>query len=143
KANLKQNHVKNVFPKQVAVGAKRGQIQLQISREDLNHSTTTALEPTGGTQPVQQTTLERIFHKNRIDHCELIKMDCEGAEFEILYTAPEWIFEKTMHFFLEYHDWIPGQKSTDLKQFLEQKGYRVKSSPNAKFPKIGFLWASK
>lgn len=143
KENLKQNRVKNVKSKQVAVGEKQGQIKLQISQEDLNHSTTQAMEPTGETQSVQQTTLERIFQKNRIERCELIKMDCEGAEFEILYHAPDWIFEKTNHLFLEYHDWVENQNSDQLKQFLEKKGYRVQKQPNKRVNKIGFLWASK
>jgi len=143
KQNLKQNRVKNVHPKQVAVGAEQKQIQLQISQEDLNHSTTKALEPTGEIQAVQQTTLERIFKKNRIETCELIKMDCEGAEFDILYTAPDWIFEKTKHLFLEYHDWVEGQSSNQLKHFLEKKGYRVEKKPNQRVGEIGFLWALK
>ncbi len=139
KQNIKDNRIKNVHPSQVAVGAEAGQIRLHLSQEHMNHSTAAALEPTGETQLAQQTTLERIFRKNRIERCALIKMDCEGAEFPIVYSAPEWIFEKTQALFLEYHDWTPGQSSGDLKVFLEKKGYRVQRIPNARIDGLGFL----
>ena len=37
KTNLKNNHVKNVYPKQLAVSDQVAQLELQISKEDLNH----------------------------------------------------------------------------------------------------------
>src|SRR3989338_6433421 len=38
KENLKQNRIKNVHPKNLAVAATVGQTTLQLSQEDLNHS---------------------------------------------------------------------------------------------------------
>ena len=116
---------------------------MQISKEDLNHSLQKAIEPTGETQATQTTTLERIFHKNRIEKCDLIKMDCEGAEFNILYNAPKSIFDKVSHIFMEYHDWIEGESHKELKTYLEKLGYRVEKYPNNKMKELGFFWCSK
>lgn len=143
KENLKQNHIKNVVPKALAVSDKIGQIELQLSQEDLNHSTIRAIEPTGKTQKVQTTTLERIFEKNRIGRCDLVKLDCEGAEFEIFYSTPKTIFERITNIFLEYHDWIPGHNSEELKRFLEKMGFKVQKYPNYKIRELGFLWCQK
>ena len=143
KENLRNNHIKNVFPKQVAVSDKIGEIELQISKEDLNHSIEMAIEPTGEIQKAQTTTLERIFQKNEIKKCDLLKLDCEGSEFKIIYSAPKEIFEKIDNIFLEYHDWIEGESSDKLKSFLANVGYKVQKLPNPKMRELGFLWCVK
>ena len=142
KTNFKNNRIKNVYPKQLAVTDSVGQMDLQISKEDLSHSVIKTLEPTGETQKVQTTTLERIFEKNRIKKCDLLKLDCEGSEFKIIYSTPQALFNKIDHIFLEYHDWIEGESSKDLKAYSEKIGYKVKKYPNAKMPELGFLWCA-
>lgn len=143
KANLKQNRIKNVHPKQLAVSDKVGETELQISKEDLNHSLEKAIEPTGETQKIQTTTLQRIFEKNRLEQCDLLKLDCEGSEFKIIYSTPKDLFAKIHYIFLEYHDWIGGENSKELKFFLEQMGYRVQHYPNNKMKELGFLWCAR
>ena len=140
KTNLKNNRIKNVHPKQLAVTDSVGQMDLQISKEDLSHSIIKTIEPTGQTQKVQTTTLERIFEKNRIEKCDLLKLDCEGSEFKIIHSTPKGIFDKIDHIFLEYHDWIEEESSKELKNFLEKIGYKVKKYPNSKMHELGFLW---
>jgi FkbM family methyltransferase len=143
KMNLKDNRVKNVQPKQLAVSDKVGQTELQLSKEDLNHSILTPIEPTGEAQTVQTTTLERIFQKNNIGHCNLIKIDCEGSEFSLIYATSQSIFDRVSNIFLEYHDWIKGQNSDQLKRFLQDRGFRVEKYPNHKMKELGFLWCRK
>lgn len=152
KTNLKQNRIRNVITKQLAVSDEIREMELQLSQEDLNHSLEKAIEPTGETQKVQTTTLERIFEKNRIakgneqgriEKCDLLKLDCEGSEFKILYSAPKSLFNKIGHIFLEYHDWTDGENSKELKFYLKQMGYRVEQYPNSKMPELGFLWCIK
>lgn len=143
KANLKNNHVRNVQSKHLAVSDSVGQTDLHLSRENLNHSLEFAIEPTGQTQTIQTTTLERIFEKNQIEKCNLLKLDCEGSEFKIIYSAPKTIFDKIDNIFLEYHDWIEGESNDKLKSYLENLGYKVQKFPNNKMPELGFLWCVK
>lgn len=143
KKNLKDNRIKNVFPKQLAVSNKVEQVKLEISKEDLNHSITKAIEPTGELQNVQTTTLEKVFKKNNIGHCDLIKIDCEGSEFPLIYATPRSILDKVSNIFLEYHDWIEGANSNELKRYLEGAGFKVEKYPNNKMQELGFLWCKK
>lgn len=143
KQNIKDNRIKNIYPKNLAVNKGVGQLKLQISKEDLNHSLQKAIEPTGETQIVQTTTLERIFNKNRIEECDLIKMDCEGAEYNIIYNTDKKIFDKVSHIFMEYHDWIEGESHKELKLYLEKLGYKVEKYPNSKMKELGFFWCYK
>ena len=143
KQNLKDNRIKNVHPKNLAVSNTVGQFNLEISKEDLNHSLEKAIEPVGQSQIIQTTTLERIFAKNRMKKCNLLKLDCEGSEFKIIYSADKSIFKKIDTIFLEYHDWVGGESSEKLKSFLESVGYTVKKFPNEKIKELGFLWCVK
>ncbi len=143
KENLKQNRIKNVNPKNLAVADHAGEVELHTSQEDLNHSIVHAIEAIGETQKVNSITLERILEKNKLDQVDLIKMDCEGAEFQILRSTSKNSFEKINHIFLEYHDWIPNENHRELKIYLEKMGYQVQDFPNHKMSELGFLWATK
>ncbi len=143
KKNLKENRVRNVTAKNVAVSGEIGEVELQISQEDLNHSVTGALEPTGETQAVHATTLEHIFKKNRLEKVELIKIDAEGSEFNILYNTPDDIFKKIENMFIEYHDWTPEQNHMELREFLLNKGFKVEKYPNNKIKELGFFWCHR
>ncbi len=140
KQNLKENRIKSVHPKQLAVNDSIEQIDLQLSQEDLNHSIIKAIEPTGESQKVQTTTLERIFQKNRIERCDLLKLDCEGSEYDIIYSAPDDLLKKIQTIFLEYHEWDQKGASDKLKNYLIAKGYKVQKFPNSKMPELGYLW---
>lgn len=142
KENLKNNRIKNVYPKNLAVSDSVGEMELQLSKEDLNHSLIKAIEPTGIIQKIQTTTLERIFQKNRIEKCDLLKLDCEGGEFKIIYSANEALFKKISSIFLEYHDWCGEGTGADLKNYLTKMGYKVEKYPNNKKPQLGFLWCA-
>ena len=140
KKNLKDNRVKNVTAKHLAVSNKIGEIDLLISKEDLNHSTVHAIEPTNEVQKVQSITLEKILNRHHIGQCDLIKMDCEGADFSIIEDSPPEVFDRVSHIFWEYHDWVPGGDHRRLKKFLEARGYKVENYPNSKMKELGFLW---
>lgn len=143
KKNLKDNHVKNVTAKNLAVSNKEGEIELFISQEDLNHSTVHAIEDTGERQKVQAITLEKILNRHNLGQVDLLKIDAEGAEFQIIEDSPFEIFDRVSHIFLEYHDWVPNGNHKRLKKFLEARGYKVDDYPNAKMPELGFLWCRR
>ena len=143
KENLKQNRIKNVFPKNVAISNQIGQIELRFSKEDLNHSIIHAIEETGEQQKVETTTLEKIIDRHQLGHIDLLKVDCEGAEFQILEDTPKDIFDRVSHIALEYHDWVPNGDHRRLKSFLEKQGYKVQDFPNHKMKELGFLWCVK
>jgi FkbM family methyltransferase len=45
---------------------------------------------------VECTTLENIFKSNKIEKCDFLKTDVEGAEYEILFNTPEEILKKSI-----------------------------------------------
>lgn len=143
KENLKQNRIKNVFPKNLAVSNQVGEVELMISKEDLNHSIIHAIEKTGERQKVGSITLEKMLDRHQLRQVDLLKIDCEGAEFQILEDTSKDIFDRVSHIALEYHDWVPNGDHRRLKSFLEKQGYKVQDFPNHKMKELGFLWCVK
>jgi len=85
-------------------------------------------------EEARSTTLQEILDSNSIEICDFLKIDAEGAEYEILYSLPARYFKRIKIVFFEYHDkycsgYIKGYKNynrKDLKAYLEKQGYRVK-----------------
>lgn len=131
KENLKQNHIKNVQAKNLAISDKQGQATLYLSEDSHNHSLT---KKTDKTQVTQTTTLARII-KTQTD---LVKIDAEGAEFEIIESAPLETLRLIKTIYIEYHRSDP----TPLTQKLQKAGFRTKTAPSHYDKTMGFILAT-
>lgn len=52
---------------------------------------------------IQSITLDGIFNEFQIDHCKLLKIDCEGCEYEVLSSTSEDVFKKIEILRGEFH----------------------------------------
>ena len=132
KENLKLNHIKNIKTKNLAISDKQGQVTLYLSEDSHNHS---LIKKSEKTQITQTTTLEKII-KTPTD---LIKMDCEGAEFEIIESTPLKTLRLIKNFYIEYH--IKDPKSITKK--LQKAGFRAETSPSRYDASMGIIQAHK
>lgn len=95
--NLKLHNLTNVIVENKAVTSDGRDVELMYDPTHPTCSTTTSnlqgvykkLYPTGAPviENVQSITLDEIFSKHGLKECKLLKIDCEGAEFEILYNT--------------------------------------------------------
>ena len=93
--------------------------------------------------PVGCLSLASVFKKNDIVRCTMLKMDCEGSEFEILQATPQSIFEKIAAIRMEYHCPPDAPMTPDeLAVFLGQKGYRIVKHEPAVDGR-GIMWAER
>jgi len=89
---------------------------------------------------VRCTTLDSILDANDLRRVDLLKMDIEGAEYEVLYRARA-CFDRILEIRMEYHDIDRTEQNVDsLKRFLTAHGYRI-SRERASTPTNGTLWA--
>lgn len=74
---------------------------------------------------VKCTTLEQLMQDHAIDRISLLKIDCEGGEYDILMKTNERVFERISAIALEMHEGkgIPGKKA-DMISHLEAAGYK-------------------
>lgn len=93
-----------------------------------------------GIESIDCISLEDIIKVNGLSKIDLLKINCEGAEYEILYSTQRECFEKISDIRLEYHNIDEDRNNVEhLKTFLESMGYQT-----AKLWVIsqddGFLW---
>jgi len=87
---------------------------------------------------VQATTLENIFSDYSVSRIDLLKLDCEGAEYNILYNTPSQLFKKINCIAIETHPGPEKRENKDaLEKYLAEKGYITKSRQQE------FIWAYK
>jgi len=67
----------SVFPHCVATGGS-----IVCSPEALDHVNTQAYW--ADKRPIETRTLEQVMYEYKLDHIDLLKLDCEGSEFSIL-----------------------------------------------------------
>jgi FkbM family methyltransferase len=101
-----------------------------------------AREPDGTSLEVACASLEEIC-RECARPIDLLKMDCEGSEYEILYRAPERCLTGIREIRMEYHTFAePGHDPLSLARHLVDHEFRISllqptSSAN------GILWATR
>jgi hypothetical protein len=76
------------------------------------------------------------MEENGITRCDLLKMDCEGAEYEILYNCPPDYLRRIDQIAMEVHRGDKEDQNIDaLEKFFRQQGFRTRRKP------VGMLWA--
>lgn len=126
--NIKLNKLKNIRAFNKAVSSKSGSVKIHIN--SLNSAANSLYDTDGKAISVSSVNLGRIFKRNRIKKCSFAKVDCEGAEYEILLNTPKKILGKIETMIIEYHDpeyfGIKDEKYTiqNLVKYLESSGFR-------------------
>jgi FkbM family methyltransferase len=68
------------------------------------------------TRSVESVTLDSLLHDLHIERCDFLKMDCEGAEYEILENTSKISFRKIARLSMECHENRMSEAATILKK---------------------------
>jgi len=140
KQNIKINELEErVSLFQCAVASRRGQRELAVSGSADNSF---HIVPDNSTrQTVSCTTLGDIFADQQLKTIDLLKINCEGAEYEILESCCQTDFERVANIRLEYHNLDAHSRNGDsLSRWLEARGYRIERFTR-RLKQSGFIWA--
>ncbi|MDO8450871.1 MAG: FkbM family methyltransferase [Rhodoferax sp.] len=124
--NIKLNKLDNVTALRLAVGATEGEILLHSDPNRLFSSVFSSVNgrPIGGSdQRVPMVTLDSLMDKYRIERCDYLKLDCEGAEHEIVANMSFATASRVAQITMEVHK-VPGCDSEILTSRLENFGYQ-------------------
>ncbi|MEX0693247.1 MAG: FkbM family methyltransferase [Rhodospirillales bacterium] len=138
--NLAENGIDNVTALNRAVNADGRPLELLIMPGDSGASNAFASDAVvarfkrdmGGTVvSVEATTLERVFADYAIARCAVLKLDCEGAEYEILRQTN--VLERIDRVVMELHinpDELRHQTPEEVKRaFVQEITDRVRQPP--------------
>lgn len=99
-----------------------------------------------GHDDVPAVTLDDVFGEHGVERCDLLKMDVEGAEFDILYATSADTLGRIERIHGEYHDCgpeDPRKRIEHLAAFLEEAGFTVEVAPMRRHPTFGMFFATR
>jgi FkbM family methyltransferase len=135
--NLKMNKITNVESFNMAVSEKTGEVKIYLNEDESGHS---MFVPSTKFIQIQSTSLKNIIDANGLGKCDMIKMDCEGVEYEIIDSLPSNYFDRIKKMCIEYHfaDEKPYLIQSMIKK-LNELCYSISSRNISN--SIGFLYA--
>ncbi|NIM01841.1 MAG: FkbM family methyltransferase [Acidobacteria bacterium] len=137
-ANRKRNPSVDWTLVRQAVYSKTGPLVLTMAPEDEFTADATVFDNARGDKEVtvDAVSLAEALDANVVGAVDYLKLDIEGAEYDVLYGSPPELFERIRTIVIETH---PGraenQNKAALERYLSEVGYttRTDSSP--------FIWA--
>lgn len=140
KENITENNLNNIVLVNKAISDSNKNIELFIDTfDDSAHS---IYDNGRNSIQIKGITLEEIMNNNQISKCDMLKIDCEGAEFKIIESLSDSDLLKIDKLCLEYHlneNDIASLGS--LKKRLKKMNYYVNIKPTNNF--LGMLYAKK
>lgn len=112
---------------QAGIAAKEGEATLHVAHK--NSGGHSLFQYTADSHPVQVKllTLQQVFDRRNIAHCDYLKLDCEGGEYDGLYGLRPETLRSIRFAAIECHLFSkdPAHTPRALKSFLESRGFTV------------------
>jgi FkbM family methyltransferase len=145
--NIRANNLGCVQNYNLGVWKEEGEIPLHF----LNNEPLQAIsgsEHSPSSLAVKETTIPVITLRQLVDEkvggkIDLLKLDCEGAEYEILLNQDPKLFEKIGRIVMEYHDLDEQCNHCVLTELFEELGYQVNRYDNLVHDNLGYLYADR
>ena len=145
--NIRANNLNRVETYNLGVWKEEGEIPLHF----LNNEPLQAVSGSDHSDRLQAfketsipvITLEQVVEEKVGNRIDLLKLDCEGAEYEILLNQDPTIFKKIDRIIMEYHDLDQLCNSCVLVKRFEDLGYQVKQYENHVHKNLGYLYADR
>lgn len=89
---------------------------------------------------VESKTISQVIDENHLGKIDLMKLDCEGSEYEIFKSMTENQIKAVSHYSIETHPGNNKEESHEfLLNFLKEHGYQAVDQMNA--DGTGYIWA--
>lgn len=141
--NLRLNGIANVKFYNEAIDAETGELILDLTGEEPLQFQSHLKKDVNIQKSllVKSLSLVDALARSELDSCDLLKLDCEGAEYSILFSAPQSVLERIQRIVMEYHDHLIQHNHRELITFLSERGFQVETFPNPVHAHLGYLRA--
>ncbi|MGH7787496.1 MAG: FkbM family methyltransferase [Candidatus Binatia bacterium] len=137
--NATRNHLTAIEAVPLGIAGSAGTRTLHMQGRHGVHS---LFGTSGEAVTIECVTLDEAFTRQHIAHCDFLKLDCEGAEYEILLNASPAVLARIDRIALEYHDWMTDHHHDELRARFAQQGFAVTSRDHLP-SRTGYLYARR
>jgi FkbM family methyltransferase len=126
--NVAASKARNISCSNCAAGSASGFSKLYLGQSP-NHSIIQgASQPGGNYETVHVSTLQEIIESSGLPHIDFLKMDCEGAEYQIISSTPDCVFDMVTTISMEFHDTkTKGETAESLIEKLVSNKFSIAS----------------
>ncbi len=135
--NIHHNQLANVMPVKAAVTDRKGTATIHVSDVDTAHSVTHKAFSQAGDIEVQTVDLESFCNEKNVDRIHFLKIDCEGAEYDIIAQMTDAMLSRIDTIAMEHHERFVGRDHKEISDRLVATGFRILELPPH------FIFASK
>lgn len=132
-ANIETNKLKNISVFHNAVAGATENVYLNLSSNNHNNS---LCEPYAKdakkSKVIAGVSLDDLVKSNNLEKIALLKIDCEGAEYDIFENTSKDTFEKIHAIFMEYHEHF-GRSHKELVEIFEKNGFTIRNIQPSKY----------
>jgi len=119
------NNIENIKPINKAVAGESGKLKLYVHPKNIGGHSIFSKNAGDNYVEVETTTIKSILSDYNISVCDVLKLDCEGAEYPILRSFTKEIANKVRNIIYEP---TYGQYSVEeLNLYLKELGYNISS----------------
>jgi len=126
KNNVDINQIKNVITQNLGVTKTTGKTSLYLKKNFAIGNSIYKNSSTNKKIDIKTISLQDIINNNNLQRINFLKLDCEGAEYEILLNLDYQTIQKIDKIVAEMHPKIENFKVQDVKKFLSSYGFEVK-----------------
>lgn len=125
--NVARNHLgARVRPFRLAVGGQPGMVSIDPGRYSL--AARTVADDGDGHRRVPMVSLAGLLERTGLESVDVLKLDCEGAEYEILLNSGGDVLDRVGVIVGEFHP-APGGDPAGLARHLSANGFAVTVEP--------------
>lgn len=135
---------KRMIPCKVALYNNNSKVKLFHDEQSGNwgHSIVSELSQTF--EEVETVTMDTFFEQHGIEHCNLIKFNCEGAEFKIIESVSDKTLNKIDTWIILFHEDLETEGNRHaIIQRLKKNGFIVRLIRVSDDNKRGWITATK
>lgn len=123
--NRQLNDLENLYIENSAISNRRGTMPFYTPSD--NRILGSLLQNTSSfVEAVPTKTFSDIITEHAINRIDFLKIDVEGAEFDILFANPDETLSRTRKIVMEFHEFKKDKKSHhDLVNLLNSHGFEV------------------
>ncbi|MEX2308348.1 MAG: FkbM family methyltransferase [Pirellulales bacterium] len=131
RANIARMGLDQIQPLHGAVAETTGTATMHVTRAHncsliAEHSRGLAAGDEVTSETVPTFTLADVLAQHNLDSVDVLKLDCEGAEYGIIYESPKEVLQRSGLIMMEFHDLKDARRSgLAMVEQLKLKGFHV------------------